>query len=108
MAAIAYEIARLAAEREHDRSGAARYLQQARILNRAGADPALDERIDQLGRYLAREVSDFTLLADPYRGTPIESLPFAQANSARRTTLKPMSAMRRASIGQRSRGQCSG
>ncbi len=82
MAAIAYEIARLAAEREHDRAGAARYLQQARILNRAGADPALDGRIDQLGRYLAREVSDFTLLADPYRGTPVESLPFAGAASA--------------------------
>ncbi len=82
MAAIAYEIARLAAEREPDRRGAATYLQQARILNRSGADATLDQRIDQLGRYLAREIRDFTLLADPYRGTAIAALPFAGADSA--------------------------
>lgn len=81
MAAIAYEIARLAAERDLDRRGAAIYLRQAAILSHGSADNALSQRITDLGRYLAAEFRDFSYLAVPYRYIATEDLPFAETTS---------------------------
>ncbi|RMH17038.1 MAG: hypothetical protein D6696_16725, partial [Acidobacteria bacterium] len=82
LARLAINVAILAAEspEEEERRGAGRYLRQARRLDRASDEIDLGSQIDVLGRALAG-MGDNSALAEPYRGLPLDRLPFAEADT---------------------------
>lgn len=82
LARLAYDVALLAATGP-DRAGAAAYLQAAGRLARGAPETAgLGEAIARLGRYLAAEAGDFTLLAEAYRGLGPGEMPFTATSTA--------------------------
>lgn len=89
LARLAYDVAFLAATGEGEASAdteaprAGEILRTAQRLARpldGDGSADLREAVDRLGRYLAAEASDFTLLAESYHGLPPGGMPFAAAS----------------------------
>lgn len=74
---LIYNMALLGAEGE-DQAKALRFLQLAATLDRAGK---LEREVTDLGRYLAAETRNYSILAAPYRGRRPEDLPLDATSS---------------------------
>lgn len=76
LARLTYDAAWLAAVSEHeeDRRRAGRWLTYAARLDRRAGVPSLDERIAELGRFLAPRTGDYSFLAEPWRRRDLDGI----------------------------------